>query len=153
MNGLKKNAVLSLTVLMLCAACAGGPQFTEAQGKEWKLVEIRTSPENIIFDRSTLVSDGFGDIFTLKFDGGRVQGMAAPNRYFAPYTQGKSQSLTIDRIAGTLIAPIREPEKVKEHDYFVYLQNTYRWNINNKNLELYTKSEDGREAVLVFTAG
>ncbi|GHV14849.1 hypothetical protein FACS189491_11590 [Spirochaetia bacterium] len=173
MNTVLKNTaltVLGLPVLLLCAAistlcaaCVSGPvstevqgkdapTFTEAQGKEWKLLEIRISSEDIIFDRGELLSEGFGDVFTLKFEDDRVAGMAAPNRYFAPYELGQGQDLVIKNIAGTLMAPIREPEKLKEHGYFVYLQNTYRWNINKGNLELSTKGEDGREAVLVFTA-
>jgi heat shock protein HslJ len=152
MTGLLKNAAVAVSVLMLCVACSGGPKFTEAQGKEWKLVEIRTSPENIVFNRSTLISEGFGDIFTLRFEPDRVQGMAAPNRFFGPYELGKGQNLVIKNVAGTLMAPIREPEKLKEHDYFIYLQNATRWDINNKNLELYTKSEDSQEAVMVFVA-
>jgi heat shock protein HslJ len=172
---------MALTVLSLCAAistlcvaCAGTPAstksqeeaaptstpvqekglaFTEVQGKEWKLAEIRTGSGEIIFDRGGLISEGFGDnLFTLKFEDDRIGGMAAPNRYFAPYELGQGQDLAIKNIAGTLMAPIREPEKLKEHEYFAYLQNTYRWNIGKGNLELFTKGGDGREAVLVYTA-
>jgi heat shock protein HslJ len=162
MKTLLKNNVLSLPVLMFCAAintlcvaCASAPTsvaFTEVQGKEWKLIEVRAGPENIIFDRNQLISEGFADIFILQFENDRLQGKGAPNRYSAPYEQGKGQDLAIKSIAGTLMAPIREPEKLKEHNYFIYLQNTYRWNINNNNLELFTKSEDGQEVVMVFVA-
>ncbi|GHV86858.1 hypothetical protein AGMMS50255_1540 [Spirochaetia bacterium] len=145
--------VLSLCVAIgtLCAACVGAPQFTEVQGKEWKLKEIRTDPGETLFDRRELQSEGFGDnLFTLKFEGDRMAGMAAPNRYFGPYEAGQGYDLTIKNIAGTLMAPFREPEKLKEHEYFIYLQNTYRWNVSNGNLELFTKDEDGREAVMFF---
>jgi len=45
---------------------------------------------------------------------------------------------------------IREPEKLKEHDFFVYIQNVTKWNFVKENLELYSTGENGAEAVLVF---
>jgi heat shock protein HslJ len=58
--------------------------------------------------------------------------------------------MSIKNVAATLMAPIREPEKLKERDFFTYLQNTYRWTISKGNLELSTRGENGAEAVLVF---
>lgn len=163
---------LSLTVLSLCVAIStlciactsapvstevqgkDAPTFTEVRGKEWKLIEIRTGPGEILFDRGELVSEGFGDnLFTLKFEDDRIAGMAAPNRYFGPYEPGQGRNLTIKNLAGTLMAPIREPAKLKEHAYLIYLQNAYRWNISKGNLELFTKSEDGQGAIMVFIEG
>jgi heat shock protein HslJ len=169
MNSLLKNVALALPVLALCAAintlcaaCASapmstpvrekGPLFTEVQGKEWKLIEVRTGSENIILDRDELISEGFGDTFTLSFEAGQLQGKGAPNRYRGPYEAGEGQALEIKNVAATLMAAIREPKGLKEHEYFAYLQNTYRWNIFDGNLELVTNNEDGREAVLVYTA-
>ncbi|GHT71659.1 hypothetical protein FACS1894110_25080 [Spirochaetia bacterium] len=162
MNTLLKNVVLALTVLALCAACVSAPvsasvqetalSFTDVQGKEWKLIEVRTAPLNIPLDRDALAEEGFADVFTLSFDAGQLQGKGVPNRYRGPYEAGEGQSLKIKNIAATLMAAFREPEALKEHEYFAYLQNIYRWNIGKGNLELFTKNEDGREAVLVYTA-
>ncbi|MDR1420579.1 MAG: META domain-containing protein [Treponema sp.] len=138
---------------VLTGACAGGPKFSDLLGKEWRLIEIRTESSSIIFDRNRLVAEGFGEIFTLNFDAERISGTGAPNRYFAPYEPGtdKDRTISVKPLAGTLMAPIVEPEKLKEQEFFDCLQNAYKWNINKGNLELSTKGPDGREAVMVFT--
>jgi heat shock protein HslJ len=119
--------------------------------KDWNLIAVRGSPENITFNRNKLVEEGFKDIFTLRFDKERVSGIGAPNHYFAPYTlPDNKQAITIKTIAQSQMAPLREPEYLKEHEFFAYLQNTTRWNIAGKNLELYTADKDGAAAVLVF---
>jgi hypothetical protein len=51
------------------------------------------------------------------------------------------------------MAPLREPEKLREYDYFLYLQNAYKWNIANGNLELYSKGADDSEVLLTFSSG
>ena len=142
--------LLLLTVFVL-GACSSVPKFSDVTGKEWLLTEVRTQPNNILFDRSTLKSEGFEDIFTLNFDAERLSGAGAPNRYFAPFAIEKKQEIKVQPIAGTLMAPIKEPEKLKERDYFNYLQNAYKWNFANGFFELYTKGEDGTETVLIFS--
>jgi hypothetical protein len=62
----------------------------------------------------------------------------------------EKQGVAIKNIATTLMFSIREPEKLKEIEYFLYLQNTVRWNLVKQNLELYSKAEDGSETILVF---
>jgi heat shock protein HslJ len=141
---------LILAGAVLCAACGSVPRFSDVRDKEWKLIAVRTSPEDIEFDRDRLISEGFGDIFIIQFSADQVSGKGAPNRYYGPYTAGKDQSMAIKNVAATLMAPIREPEKLKERDFFNYLGNIYRWNIDNGKLELSTKGEDGTEAVMVF---
>ncbi|MDR0709577.1 MAG: META domain-containing protein, partial [Spirochaetaceae bacterium] len=126
------------------------PHFSNVRNKEWKLVAVQTEAENLTFGRKQLIDEGFGDIFTIQF-ADQVSGKGAPNRYFGPYETGKALSLSIKNVASTLMTPIREPEKLKERDFFTYLGNAYRWNLNKeKQLEIFTKGEDGAEAVLVF---
>jgi hypothetical protein len=48
------------------------------------------------------------------------------------------------------MAPLREPEYLKEQEFFAYLQNTTKWNVVDKNLELQSTGADGTAAVLVF---
>ena len=146
-------AIFLLVAVAALYSCESGPKFSEVSGKEWLLVEVKTQAETIPFNRKTLVSDGFKNIFTLKFDAERVSGVGAPNNYTAPFTLDKKQAIAIKPMAGTMMAPIREPEKLKEHDYFVYLQNTYKWNLVNGKLELYTKNGSGEEATLVYELG
>jgi len=151
MNRYVKRMALWAAAAFIFAACASAPRFSDVTNRDWNLAEIRTKPENIIIERNKLKEEGFGDIFTLRFDTERVSGVGAPNRYFAPYTLADKQGITIKTAAQTLMIAIREPEKLKEHDFFVYLQNVTKWNLTKENLELYSKREDGAEAVLVFT--
>ena len=133
--------------------CASGPKFSDISGKDWKLTDVRLDGKSINFDRSVLISEGFGEIFTLNFDAERLSGVGAPNRYNAPYKltgKAKDRTISVQMVAGTLMAPIRQPEKLKEHDFFQYIQNTYKWNLVNLKLELSSKSENGAEVTLVF---
>ena len=144
---------LALVISTALAACSSGPKFSDVKNKDWNLVELRLPRETISFERGKLAEEGFDEIFTLRFDDERVSGVGAPNRYFAPYTAADKQAITIKNIAGSLMASIREPEKLKEHSYFNYLQNVTRWDLVKGNLELYSKGEDGAEVVLVYAPG
>jgi heat shock protein HslJ len=150
MNSYAKTAKFLPVMASVLIACAGTPQFSGVQDKDWDLVELRTGQESILFDRGQLSKEGFDDIFTLRFDVERINGVGAPNRFFAPYTLAEKQGITIKTVAATLMASIREPEKLKERDYFMYLQNAVKWNLAGGKLELYSKEEDGSEVVLVF---
>ena len=145
-----KVPVLAVIAVLSFAACKSGPKFSDVSGKDWNLIEVQVKPHNIDFDRGKLVEEGFGDIFTLRFDPERVNGVGAPNRYFAPYTLENNQAIKISTVSGTMMVPLHAPEKLKEHDFFTYLQNTARWNLANGNLELYTTGEDGVEVTLIF---
>ena len=144
-----------IAVIAACMSCKSSPKvpdvaFSDVIEKEWKLIEIHIDGKNINFDRSALVNDGFGEIFTLNFDSENISGVGAPNRYSAPFTQEKDRTIHIMPARSTLMASIREPEKLKEHDFFTYIQNVETWNLVNDNLELYSKTEDGAEVTMVF---
>jgi heat shock protein HslJ len=147
---MKKITIVS-AVLASLLGCASGPKFTDVSGLEWKLIGVSIEGQSINFDRNALVNDGFGEIFTLTFDAERLSGVGAPNRYFAPYTLGSKQAITVQTVAGTLMAAIRQPEKLRENDYFTYISNTYEWNLVGGNLELHSKNADGKDVVLTFT--
>ena len=124
--------------------------FADVLDKEWKLVNVLIGGKSINFNRKTLLTD-FGNIFTLTFEAERLSGVGAPNRYFTSYVPGENQALSILPVASTRMAPIGEPDKLKEHEYFMYIQNTYSWNLKDGNLELFTKTEKGLEALLIFS--
>jgi heat shock protein HslJ len=142
-----------------CASGAGGsrvPDFTGVRDKNWKLMEVRSRTESaggkdIIFQRSMLTQEELKDVFTLRFDAERVSGAGHPNRYFAPYTLTEKQGIDIKPMAGTLMAPLFEPEQLKEREFFAYLENTDQWNLVKGNLELRSKDDKGAEVVLVFS--
>jgi len=133
-----------------------GARFGDAEGREWKLVELRRAAKTVLIDREIDLY-GFGEIYTIKFEAGRVSGMGAPNRFFGPYTVGGNRALRIGSengaLASTLMMPLVEPEFLREHEYFGYLSRVYRWDLREGNLELFSTSEDGSQAVLVFVRG
>jgi heat shock protein HslJ len=126
------------------------PEFTVIRDKDWNLKEVQLKSGNIIIDRNKTAELGMGIIYTLRFEVGRVGGTGAPNLFNGPYTLTDKQGITIGNMAATLMAPLFEPEGLKEQEYFSYLHNTTKWNIVDGNLELHTKGNDGAEAVLVF---
>jgi heat shock protein HslJ len=150
MNCYAKITALLLIVIAVPFACSSTPKFSNVVDKDWKLIAVRGGSEGITFDRNKLVEEDFADIFTLRFDKERVNGVGAPNRYFAPYTLSDKLGISIKAMAQTQMAAVREPEYLKEQDFFAYLQNTTKWNIVNKNLELYSTDKDGAAVVLVF---
>ena len=146
--------VLPVLAVLAGTSCQSAPASLASAGvldKELKLIDVRINNKSIGFDRNSLALEGFGEIFTLTFGSERLSGVAAPNRYFAPYTLGSNRSITVSNIAGTLMAPIREPDKLKESEFLSYVENAYKWNMVKNNLELSSKGKDGSEVVLVFS--
>ena len=131
-------------------AAQGEGNFDDVLGKEWKLVDVLIDGRSIGFSRDILATEGFRDAFTLQFDAGRISGAAAPNRYFAPYTLGEDGAISIGIVAGTLMAPIFEPEHLREHDYLFFVQNTYRWNLAGGRLELSSRGRNDEAVKLIF---
>jgi len=153
---MKKMIVAAAVITILLAGCnttAGLTDITDALGKDWKLIEVHVNNRNTEFDRRSLVRDGFGDIFTLNIDAENISGVGAPNRYSAPYTVSEDDPLAVSIavVRSTLMAPIYHPEKLREHEFFVYIQNTYKWGLLNGKLELHSKTAAGADVVMVFS--
>jgi len=140
--------------LVFIISCGGTPSVTDITGTQWKLIEVQVKNEpfgvNIIFDRKTLSKEQAGDIFTLNFDKENVSGKGAPNSYSAPYTR-ENENISISQMRTTMMASLWQPEKLREHQYFIYMQNAYKWNLADKKLELFSKDEEGKEVKLVFS--
>ena len=126
------------------------PAFSELLGKNWILAEARVKPDTLIFELNPSAGENARAFFTLTFDAERVSGVGAPNRYFAPYTLGEQNAISISTTTGTRMALLQEPEGLKENDFFAWLENTERWNLANGKLELHTKGINGEEMLLVF---
>jgi hypothetical protein len=132
-------------------ACTGTPAVTDpgfeaVAGKDWLLVELRGGAG---FNRD-MMDPEFTDTYTLGFKDGMAFGRGAPNLYRFPFEAGQNQSLSIKPGVATLMAPILEPEGFREGAYFGYLERVYRWNLGDEGLELFTRTETGEEAVLVY---
>jgi heat shock protein HslJ len=150
------------------AGATGGAKFSDVMDKDWKLMEVRAvekvffktnngkidwffTPRDIIFKRDMLAQESPKDVFTLRFDAERVSGAGCPNRYFAPYTLGEKQDININPMAATLMIALFEPEQLKEHEFFAYLEKVDYWNLVNGNLQLFSTNNEGATMLLVFS--
>jgi hypothetical protein len=50
------------------------------------------------------------------------------------------------------MASFREPESLKEREYFTFLETVNKWDLAQDKLQLYTRNEQGAEIVLIFEA-
>lgn len=126
------------------------PDFNEVIGREWLLSQIQTLAGPKEFSRVALAAQDMEDYYTLRFDRERLTGKGAPNRYTAPYQLGEWSSISIQAIAGTLIAGLREPPGLQEREYYNYLERVSRWGLDGDTLNLYTLNSAGESLVLVY---
>jgi len=148
---MRKRYLLFILVIALIISCSSAPKFSTVAGKEWKLINVHVNDRDIHFDRNVLSNEDAGNIFTFNFDAQSINGTGAPNRYTGPYTLGAKQAISLTPARSTTLAPLKQPEKLREEDFFVYMQNVYKWNLVDKNLELYSKTEDAAEVLMVFS--
>jgi len=150
-----KKLIVSLLVVAFVIGCGSKPAATsndsDFKGKEWKLVEVWIDNKNINFDRKELINHKANHIFTVKFDAENISGTGAPNRYSAPYTLSENQIISVKPMRSTMMASLWLPEKLKENDFFIYMQNIYGWAIKSGRLELNSKTGEGRAVKLVFS--
>jgi len=159
---MKTSKIFGLLAALIITAtavtsCAGAPalataDFSQVEGIEWSLVELRRGTEIIRIDREAFAALDIGEAYSLTFEDGRVSGMGAINRFFGPFTLGEGSDLSIGHMASTMMAALFEVECLREHEYFAYLSNVTSWSVNEQNLYLRTSSEDGNEAILVFAS-
>ncbi|MDR0502902.1 MAG: META domain-containing protein [Treponema sp.] len=126
------------------------PVFSDITGKDWMLTGVFIGGADTLFSRENLPRENGRNYFTLKFDSGTVSGTGAPNRFSAPYTSGDNNSVSILPMRSTLMAALFEPENLKEHEFYVYLQNASAWKLADEKLTLFSKTKDEQEARLVF---
>jgi len=146
-------AAAFITSLVSCASGANTPKFSDVSGKNWKLIEVYIDgmfDREIILDRDVLSQEGNTELYTLNFDVQMVSGLGAPNRYSAPFTVGDSQSVNIMPMRSTMMAAIFAPERLPEHQFFGFLQNAYKWEIDNGNLILLSRTEEHNNVRMVF---
>jgi heat shock protein HslJ len=122
--------------------------IADIQDKDWYLTEIKSNTGTVRIDRT---KPGAAEVYTIRFEAERLGGMGAPNRFFAPFTAGEANALSIGMMASTLMVPLFENEDLKEQEYYNYLNRVNRWDLRNGTLELYTTSENGSQVVLEFT--
>ena len=159
--------VLIVVFAALAVSCRNTPQgqtptsqptviitnISDILRREWKLIQVHSGDRIIEFNRIELISAGAGDIFTLVIDSETFSGVGAPNRYSAPYSVSAEDPLaiTVALLRSTLMAQIHYPERLREQEFYVYMQNAYRWDLVNNNLVLYSKNESGNDVAMVFS--
>jgi heat shock protein HslJ len=147
---------MGILAVFFAAACSGQKPAVQAgqieesspgdlMGVEWLLLEIRENGKSIILDRNKLEADQMGAAFSLRFENERVSGTAWPNRYSAECSWGEGGAVSFGPAAATQMAAFREPEALKENEFFRYFGEIRRWQLGNGLLELYAG-----EAVLIF---
>jgi heat shock protein HslJ len=149
-----KKTVMKITLLLVPSLFSfagdtpGGDDvsFSRVQRIDWNLAEVKKRAQTVVIDREKAQRE----IYSIRFQDGRVRGKGANNIFFAPYTEGKNNSLFIQRIAGTYMVPLFEMENFTEYEYFRCLEKTYRWEFQDWKLKLYTYDENKEEAILVF---
>jgi heat shock protein HslJ len=120
--------------------------FSRIRPIDWNLAEVQKGAQTIVIDREKAQRE----IYSIRFQDGRVRGRGAANLFFAPYTEGRNNTLSIQMIAGTYMAPLFEMDNFREYEYFRYLERAYRWEFRDWKLKLYTCDENKEEAILVF---
>jgi heat shock protein HslJ len=154
---MKKQILFLLVVALLmgCASSGGGgniSSLSDVIGKELKLIEVQidSTPFNriVIYDREDLKKHKH-DVYTLTFSSDTVSGTAAPNKYSAPYTR-KDKTLTIKVMRSTQMAPLVQPEKLQEYDFYNYMQKVESWTTDKGRLVLNSTTDDGIAVRLIF---
>jgi len=106
-------------------------------GVTWQLNDMQVTPSRV----SHPLQDGI--VMTIEFDGqGNLSGDGACNGYFAGYTVGPSQAISIGPIGSTQKAC---PEDIMnlDRDYFVTLQKVNKYNLFQGHLSLTTDNGNG----------
>jgi heat shock protein HslJ len=143
-------------IAAVCPVMASGHRepsfFRDIAGKEWKLRALNRVSGNQEFNRQNLAAEGWGSAYTLYFDSSQLRGTAAPNRYFAPYTLGAGQAISIQAVASTLMMSLNEAPELRESVYFACLEKVNHWDLFQGELRLCTRYPDGPQDVLFFSA-
>jgi heat shock protein HslJ len=146
-------AILSGFFVSSCGTTQG-TGFSSVMGKEWRLIEVHINDEfnrEILFDRRTMSRENAGNFFTVRFDNERLNGTGAPNLFNAPYALGEEeQSISVTMPMASTRMALTRPIRLPEHDYFTYMNNVFKWELQNQRLVLHSKTEDEREIRMVF---
>jgi len=121
--------------------------FSRVQRMDWNLARVKTKSAVINIDRVKAQKE----IYSIRFqENGMMRGRGAENIFFAPYTTGVNNTLSIRRIVSTYMVPIFETENFTEYEYFRHLERVYRWELRELKLKLYTYGENREEVILEF---
>ncbi|MDR1325748.1 MAG: META domain-containing protein [Treponema sp.] len=146
-----KGVTMALLFALMSGSAAYSDEttFDAVRGKTWRLIAVQTAAGDTGFSRQALEADGMGGFFSLSFDKERLNGVGAPNRYVAPY-KVENDSLSIEKMASTLMASFREPKGLNEREYFAYMQQVKHWSLSGEELTLYSTDDESHPVLLFF---
>ena len=142
--------ITSPSIVIGAPARDASAAFGDVEGIEWVLSEVKTGGITVKIDRQKLETDGMGGFFTISFQEGRLNGIGAPNRYFGPYTAAANRTLIVGNVASTMMLAFKEPDELKESEYFDYLSKIKRWDLWEGKLELYSVNNNEDLTILIF---
>jgi len=154
MNTNMKKTIMIITMLLISAifsfaddiSTADNVPFSRVQRLDWNLVEVKSGSSTVVIERANAQRE----IYSIRFQEDRIRGRGADNIYFAPYSAGVNNSLSIKRIASTYMLPMFEMEYFSEYEYFRHLERVYRWEFHDWKLKLFTCDENNGEVILEF---
>lgn len=164
---MKYIKMFALVLSLVMASCATTTAVNETEtapakassidrsvivGAVWYLWEIRSGDAVLDINRSGLKADGVEDAYSLRFDrDDRVFGKAMPNTYHGPCTWEDDLVLRFGNMASTKMLALKEPDSLKEQEFFDYLARVDRWALtSDAQLLLRSAGKDGLQAVMVF---
>jgi hypothetical protein len=154
MNTNMRKTIMKIAMLLIPAifsfandiSLSDNVPFSRVQRLDWNLVEVKSESATVVIDRATAQRE----IYSIRFQEDRIRGRGADNIYFAPYTVGINNFLSIRSIASTFMLPLFEMENYSEHEYFRHLEKAYRWEFHDWKLKLFTYDENKGEVILEF---
>ena len=143
-------------IVFLLSACATSKSvskssdFDAIKNRVWKLAEVKDSLGKLTFESEKLDKEQFGDVYTMQFDDTFASGKAAPNRYNAAYALGSGNVISFKPAASTRMLAFKEPEGLREHEFYGLLQKASSWNLIENRLFIYTRTAENPDLILVF---
>jgi LPXTG-motif cell wall-anchored protein len=134
-NGISQAAVLNGGAHMPAQQTSDLPEGMA--GVTWQLESMQIVPPQVSYPLQS------GIVISVQFDGqGNLSGSGACNSYFAGYTVGPDQAITIGPIGSTQKACAEDLMNL-DREYFVLLQRASKYSIFQGHLSLTTENGTG----------
>lgn len=131
-TGRTQNRLITMIAISLLGACANivppcaaknTPPYSELKGTSWELVRWNLAPNGMGEVRLRLITNDQNQKIQMQFEGARMSGYSACNRFTAQITEDV-RGFQINQIATTRMSCSTAQEEI-ERD-FIYLLNDYR---------------------------
>ncbi|GMO39404.1 MAG: hypothetical protein Ta2F_15810 [Termitinemataceae bacterium] len=135
------------------AASTGTTSTDSIKNRTWLLSQIKVGEGDITLNRTQMASNNKGDYYILQFTSEGISGIAAPNRYFAPFATSEGNFFKLQPIVGTMMANNMNIGGLAENEYYWYLQRAVRWQLSGNSLQLFVQDpQKPDEIIMIFQA-